>query len=126
MSKIIDLNTFAEGALSERFNNELQRVLENIADPNTDPKKTRKLTMTVAFNADEKRDVIFTSVLAKLSLAPAKQIEAKLIMDFDGKGKITGAELKSGIKGQTFIDPDGDISSDQGEKIISFKNTNSK
>ncbi len=126
MSKIIDLNTFAEGALSERFNNELQRVLENIADPNTDPKKTRKLTVTVAFNADEKRDVIFTSVLAKLSLAPAKQIEAKLLMDFDGKGKITGAELKSGIKGQTFIDTDGDISSDQGEKIISFKNTNTK
>ncbi|MGE6718691.1 replication terminator protein [Peribacillus frigoritolerans] len=126
MSKIIDLNTFAEGALSERFNNELQRVLENIADPNTDPKKTRKLTMTVAFNADEKRDVIFTSVLAKLSLAPAKQIEAKLMMDFDGNGKITGAELKSGVKGQTFIDTDGDISTDQGEKIISFKNTNTK
>ncbi|MGV2443089.1 UNVERIFIED_CONTAM: replication terminator protein [Bacillus sp. ATCC 13368] len=123
---MIDLNTFAEGALSERFNNELQRVLENIADPNTDPKKTRKLTMTVAFNADEKRDVIFTSVLAKLSLAPAKQIEAKLMMDFDGNGKITGAELKSGVKGQTFIDTDGDISTDQGEKIISFKNTNTK
>jgi len=122
MSKIIDLNNFAEGALAERFNEELQKVLENIADPNTDVKKVRKLTLTVSLRADEKRDVVFTSVLAKSSLAPAKEIEAKLLMDLDGRGKITGAELKSGIKGQTYITDEGEVESDRGEKIISFRN----
>ncbi|WP_235851595.1 replication terminator protein [Heyndrickxia camelliae] len=121
MPKIIDLNTFADGALSERFNQELQKILENIADPNTDASKKRKLTVTVTLKADEKRDVVLSTVVAKSTLAPAKQIEAKLIMDLDNKGKVTGAELKSGLKGQTFIDEEGDVSDDQGNKIINLK-----
>lgn len=122
MSNIINLNDFAEGALAERFNEELQKILENIADPNTDAKKVRKLTVTVSLSADDKRDVVLTSVLAKSTLAPAKEIEAKLIMDLDGRGKVTGAELKSGIKGQTYITDEGEIESDRGEKIVSFRN----
>ncbi|PKR85035.1 replication terminator protein [Heyndrickxia camelliae] len=118
---MIDLNTFADGALSERFNQELQKILENIADPNTDASKKRKLTVTVTLKADEKRDVVLSTVVAKSTLAPAKQIEAKLIMDLDNKGKVTGAELKSGLKGQTFIDEEGDVSDDQGNKIINLK-----
>jgi hypothetical protein len=122
MAKIIDLNSFADGALSERLNQEVQKVLENIADPNTDPSKTRKLTLTVTFKADDKRDVIMTNALAKLTLAPAKPIESKLMMDLDNRGKVTGAELKSGLKGQTYIDPEGEVADDKGNKIISFKN----
>ncbi|MCM3620483.1 replication terminator protein [Sutcliffiella horikoshii] len=122
MSNIIDLNNFSEGALAERFNQELQKILENIADPNTDAKKVRKLTLTVSLKADDKRDVVLTSVVAKSTLAPAKEIEAKLIMDLDVKGKVTGAELKSGIKGQTYITEEGEIESDRGEKIVSFRN----
>lgn len=121
MPKIIDLNTFAEGALSERFNHELQKILENIADPNTDATKARKLTVTVTLNADEKRDVIFTKVVAKSTFVPSKQIESKLIMDLDNQGKVTGAELKSGIKGQTYLDDEGDIADDTGNKIINLK-----
>lgn len=122
MPRIIDLNTFAEGALAERTNSELQKILENIADPNTDATKKRKLTLTITLSADEKRDVVLTNVIAKCTLAPAKQIETKLIMDMDSKGKITGAELKSGIKGQTFIDVDtGEIQDDRGMKIVNFK-----
>ncbi len=120
-NKIIDLNSFAGGALSERLNTDLQKVLENIADPNTDGKKKRKLTLTITFNADESRDVVMTNVVSKLTLAPAHAIEAKLLMDLDGKGKVTGAELKSGVKGQTFIDEQGDVSDDQGNKIINLK-----
>lgn len=120
-NKIIDLNSFAGGALSERLNTDLQKVLENIADPNTDGKKKRKLTLTITFNADESRDVVMTNVISKLTLAPAHAIEAKLLMDLDGRGKVTGAELKSGVKGQTFIDEQGDVSDDQGNKIINLK-----
>lgn len=123
MNKIIDLNTFAEGALAERANVELQRILENIADPNTDAKKIRKLTLTITLSADDKRDVVLTNVVAKSTLAPAKQIEAKLIMDMDSQGKITGAELKSGVKGQTYYDTEtGEIQDDRGTKIVNFKN----
>ncbi|KFZ32144.1 replication terminator protein [Anoxybacillus flavithermus] len=118
---IIDLNNFADGAVAERFNQELQKVLENIADPNTDPKKPRKVTLTVTLKADEKRDLAMVSVTAKSTLVPATPIETKLVMDYDSKGRITGAELKSGIKGQTYIDEDGEISDDQGNKIVVLK-----
>ncbi|MGF2617757.1 replication terminator protein [Rossellomorea vietnamensis] len=124
MTKIIDLNTFAEGALSERANAEVQKILENIADPNTDAKKVRKLTLTVSFKADDKRDVVLSSVVAKSTLAPAKEIESKFLMDLDSAGKVTGAELKSGIKGQTRIDVDNqEIQEDTGSKIYSFRQT---
>jgi hypothetical protein len=119
---IIDLNTFAEGALAERVNVELQKILENIADPNTDAKKVRSLTVKLTFKADDKRDVILSTVVAKSTLAPARDIESKLIMDLDNYGNITGAELKSGIKGQTFVDVEtGEVLDDRGSKIINLK-----
>lgn len=122
MKKMIDLEQFADGAVAERFNAELQKVLENIADPNTDAKKVRKLTLTVAFkSADDKRDVVQVSVQAKTTLAPATNIETKLIVDHDTNGEVVGTELQSGVKGQSFIDSDGDISDDTGNKIIEFK-----
>jgi hypothetical protein len=122
LTKIIDLNLFADGALAERANIELQKILENIADPNTDAKVKRKLTMTITLAADDKRDVVLTNVVAKSTLAPAKHIEAKLIMDLDSSGRVTGAELKSGIKGQALVDFEtGEIQDDRGSKIVSFK-----
>lgn len=119
--KIIDLNQFAEGAVAERVNQELNKVLENIADPNTDPSKKRKITVTITVKGDDKRDILDVDVTAKTALAPAKSIGSKLIMDFDNRGKVTGAELKSGIKGQTFIDDEGDVADDTGNKIINLK-----
>ena len=41
MENIIDLNKFAGGALSEKVNTELEKILQNIQDPNTDPEKVR-------------------------------------------------------------------------------------
>ncbi|HHN8468142.1 hypothetical protein [Clostridioides difficile] len=39
---MIALEKFAGGVLKEKFNTELQKVLDNIADPNTDFKKNKK------------------------------------------------------------------------------------
>lgn len=123
MPEIIDLNTFADGALLERANVELQKIFENIMDPNTDASKKRKLTLTITMEADDKRDIVFTNVVAKTTLAPAKRIESKFILDRDNKGKPTGAELKSGIKGQTYIDVDtSEIKDDRGAKVVNLKN----
>lgn len=119
----IDLTEFADGAVAERFNIELNKVLENIADPNTDPKKVRKVTLTVSLKADDKRDIASVGIVAKSTIVPAKDIETKIVLDYDNRGKIIGQELKSGIKGQTFVDEDGDVSTDTGEKIINFRAT---
>jgi hypothetical protein len=113
----IDLSGIGEGALSERFNLELQRVLENIYDPNTDPKKVRKITIEVSFAADDNRDVVGTSIKTKTSLVPSRSIDTKILMGMDSTGKILGAELKSGVKGQMMIDVDGDVATDIGDKV---------
>ncbi len=120
MPEIINFNDFADGAVAERLNIEVQKVLQNIADPNTDPKKERKVTLVIKFKADEGRDVTAVQVAADSKLVPAKSIESKILMDLDSKGRVTGAELKSGVKGQSFITEDGEIAEDTG-KVISFK-----
>lgn len=118
---IIDLGEFADGAVSERVNIELQKVLDNLADPNTDPKRERTVTLKISIKGDDKRDLANVTVMASSKLAPAKSIESKIILDRDSKGRVVGQELKSGIVGQTFIDNDGDIAEDNGNKIINLK-----
>lgn len=113
----MDLNGFANGALKERFEEEMQKILENLADPNTDPKKARKLTVSVTVKGDETRDLAFASVQAKSSLAPARDIQTKILIDRNNAGRVVGNELKSGAKGQMFIDNDGELSDDTGNKL---------
>jgi len=121
MSKrIVELDSFADGALAERFNIELLKVLENIADPNTDPTKARTLTIKVKMSGDDQRNMAHADIEASSKLVPAKQVPTKLIIDYDTKGKLTGAELKSGIKGQTYLEEDG-VYSDTGDKIYDFQ-----
>lgn len=114
---MVNLNEFAEGALAERFNEELRKVLDNIADPNTDPSKNRTVTITVQLHGDDQRDIVNASVIAKSKLLHAKEVQTKLLMDADGEGNVVGRELKSGIKGQTYLDDNMELREDTGEKV---------
>lgn len=126
---MVDLNDFADGALAARFNEELQKIIENIADPNTEPHKNRTLTIQVQIHGDDRRDVLNARVIAKSKLLHAKEAETKILMGVDNNQNIIGKELKSGIKGQMFIDNDGELAHDTGEKaedtdpnrVISFR-----
>lgn len=119
---MVNLNEFAEGALAARFNEELQKVLDNIADPNTEPHKVRTITVQVKIHGDDSRDIVNASVLAKSKLLHAKEVETKIMMDADRMGNVVGKELRSGIKNQMFIDPDGDVAQDDGEKVEEDQN----
>lgn len=123
MPNMVDLNNFADGGLAEKFNDELQKVLENIADPNTDPTKVRSVTVTVSLKGDKKRELANTTIRATSKLAPYEDIETQIIMDRDSKGKVVGKELKSGIPGQTYFDEEG-VYEDDGKKIIDFRKQN--
>ncbi|OUA60387.1 replication terminator protein [Bacillus thuringiensis] len=119
---MIDLNSFADGALFERVNIELKKVLENIADPNTDPKKVRKINITIAVAGDQQRDVLNCKVQAKTTLVPATEVESKIVMDYDNDGNLVGQELVSGVIGQTFYDPGEEvIKNDVGDKVVDLR-----
>jgi len=69
---VVTLATLADGAASELFQSELERVLRNIQDPNTDAKQKRTITLTVTFAPDEEREIGAVSVKAAAKLAGLK------------------------------------------------------
>lgn len=113
----IDISEIAGGAVAEAAGIELQKVIENIADANTDPKKVREVTIKIKVRGDERRDIAMVEVQTNSKLIPSKPLETKFIIDRDSKGKVVGAELVSGTKDQMMIDNEGDLADDRGQKI---------
>ena len=68
--KHIDIEKFSNGELTHQINRELEAVARNIADPNTEAKATRKITVTITMKPNEQRDFITTSITTKSALAP--------------------------------------------------------
>ncbi|MED3102303.1 replication terminator protein, partial [Bacillus thuringiensis] len=106
-----------DGALAERFHQEFERVMENMADLNTDPKKARKIVLTLSFAGDKKRDVWNCQVQATSKLAPTEAVESKILLDMDQNGNLVGQELASGIQGQFYMDLQGDVKTDIGQPV---------
>ncbi|WP_375104085.1 replication terminator protein [Paenibacillus sp. RS8] len=113
----ISIENLAGGAVGERINIELNKVADNIMDPNTDWKKARKLTVTITIKPDEQREIGLVSVDNKPTLAPAHGIATKLVFGKDREGKAVAEELVSGVKNQMMIDDEGDLADDRGKKV---------
>lgn len=108
MDNMINLEKFAGGALAEKFNMGLKEVLENIADPNTEAKKKRKLTIELTFNPDEERELSLVDILVKTKLEPSKAVATKILIDKDGKGGVIASEYNNQLKGQQYLKVDED------------------
>lgn len=118
--KRIDFNLaeLQEGAAQEQIDKEVEKIMKNILDLDTEAKIKRKLTITVDFVPDEKRQVITTDVQVKSTLAPQERVSTTMLAGRDvDTGFIEAQELKSHVPGQTFIDDDGDLKTDTGEPI---------
>lgn len=103
--KHFDLEQFAGGKLSAQINRALERVTENIQDPNTDPEKVRKITVTIAFKPNAERNYIATAVETKTALAPELGAVTALNMGKDIRtGKVECVEIMNQIPGQISIE----------------------
>lgn len=101
MKESINLNTFADGALQEKFDLELVKVLANMQDPNTEWKRPRELTIKIKMVvADENRDMFNAQITTSSKLAPSKDATTKLLMGMDGSGGYVAAEFNRQIPGQ--------------------------
>jgi len=80
MQEQVSLETIGGGALSELFDAELSRILANIADPNTDAKATREVTIKIAFKPNAERDVADVTLKCASKLAGIQTVETRLFM----------------------------------------------
>ncbi|NFB30638.1 replication terminator protein [Clostridium botulinum] len=116
MEKMINLETFADGALAERMNQALKEVLENIADPNTEWKTKRKLNLEMKFTTGADRELTEVEIVAKTKLAPKESVSTKIIIDKDLDGEVLATEFKKQTPGQTYIKVDKETGEVLGEQ----------
>ena len=103
--KHMDMEKFANGAFTSQINRELEKVTENIQDPNTDATAKRRITVVIEFKPNEARNFVTTGVQAKSTLAPALGAVTALNMGKDLKtGEVEAVEIGNQIPGQMSID----------------------
>lgn len=94
----------ARGAIQERVDYEVTKVINNILDANTDPKAKRKITLTIEMKPDENRQFISLSAIAKSTLAPVVPIGTTLGIAADSNGEMVIVETVPQVPGQMNMD----------------------
>ena len=102
--KHINIEQFSNGELTQQINREMEAVARNIADPNTEAKTARKITVTITLKPNEQRDFITTSITTKSTLAPTLGAVTALGIRKDLKtGEVEVGEIGNQIPGQMYI-----------------------
>ena len=101
----VNLETFAGGALQEKFDDAMEKVLQNMMDPNTPWKNKRKITVEVTFEQNEDRDDTSVDVSVVPKLAAVKPISTKMAIGKDiATGKCYAQEYGKNVSGQISMD----------------------
>ncbi len=116
----LNLKDIANGAVQELFENELDKILENIKDPNTSLKKARKLTINFTFKPlQDDRDIVSVDINTKSTLAQVESVATQILIDKDGN-KLSAVEFnKNTMKGQQVLE---DLSHQELQQDIKEKN----
>jgi hypothetical protein len=84
----------ARGAISERVDYEMGKVLENINDPNTEANKPRVIALKLTFLPSPDRGIIQVKAEAQVKLQPTTAVQTTLGTTFDpATGKMRFAEM---------------------------------
>ncbi len=104
MSKV-NLEEFAGGALQEKFDDAMDKVLANMLDPNTPWKNKRKIVVEVTFEQNEDRDDSSVNVSVVSKLAPVKPIGTRMAIGKNLQtGEVFAEEYGSQCRGQMVMD----------------------
>lgn len=122
MEKFINLETLSGGAVAEKVNLELKKVLENLLDVNTDAGKKRKIVLTMTFAGSPERDETSMDYEIKTTLVPTFGGKTRLLMGKDAEGNVKAAEIAKGvIPGQIETTVD-ETTGEVREQVIDFRN----
>lgn len=128
--ELLKLEEFAGGALQEKANAAMQRVLENMQDPNTPYKTKRGITIKIGFTQNEDRDDAVVEMSVETKLAPASPVRTMMAIGKDLQtGETYAQEYGKQIRGQMSLDLeqpvqkiDGDIVDTQTGEIVASNN----
>ena len=89
--KLVKIGDLANGAAIERCNLELDKVLENIMDPNTSPGVCREIKLKIKIKPTDDRTVGGVSIQATSKLAPVTEhmTQVHIGKDITGKGEMS-------------------------------------
>ena len=121
MTEQLDKKSILEmsmGAILERVDYEMGRVLDNILDPNTKPTGKRKITISLELVPSADRRTITVLTTAKSTLVPTDPVTTSLyITNQPSTGEMVVAEMVPQVPGQTALD-----GTEQAQpKILNFK-----
>lgn len=89
--RMVTLDTIAEGAACQLFEQALARVLENIDDPNTAADAKRAITLTFTIKPDEDRRHALVAVACATKIAGIRPIGTHMFIGRH-KGRLAAAE----------------------------------
>jgi hypothetical protein len=125
----LPLSKLANGAIQEKLDYELEKVFDNIHDPNTKAEDKRTVTIKLEFVPDENRQTVKVNSNIAIKLANVRDVSMTVLTGKDFiNGKIEAKELKSNVPGQTYFDDDLTPKTDVGipvdviEKELNKKN----
>ena len=123
--ELLNINEIADGALQEKLNAAMRKVLENMQDPNTPYKVKRGITVKLGFTQTESRNDAVVDVSVETKLAPASPIQTMMSIGKDLRnGEVYAEEYGKQVKGQMSLDMaklaqvDGDtVDTETGEVV---------
>ena len=105
------------GAILERVDYEMGRVLDNIIDPNTKATAKRKITVNLELIPSSDRKTITVQSTAKSTVVPTEPITTSLfITSQPGTGEMVVAEMTPQVPGQ--VSMDGNVQ--EQPKVLKF------
>ena len=119
--QIKKLDELMDGALTERFNYEMERVLLNVFDPNTNPRAKRQIQIVIDIAPNERRDAAEFKVDVKSKLAPPVAVAQTVMLNMYDNGIVTATEFSSQVPGQ--IDMEGQV---MIPKVVEFDTATAK
>lgn len=101
----VSLEQIMGGGLQEQFSKAFDRVIENLADPNTSFKEARKITIELKFSQNEVRDDVSCAVSVKEKLAAQAPMQTNFAVGKNLKtGEMYAEEYGKNVRGQMSVD----------------------
>ena len=102
--QIKKLDELMDGALTERFNQAMDEVMRNVADPNTDPRAKRQIKIVIDVVPNERRDTAAFKTHVESKIAPKAAISNVVFLHTNDDGSITATEVTNQVPGQLAMD----------------------